>query len=120
MITEEIIMAKTKVKQKLSYTISVDLVEYAETHDSDEAEALLDIAEQKDADAIACYKAAKAFFARLVLEEILDKEDYDDMVGAPPAKADDQTTGDAIVDAVDGSIDNDELLAKAETLTDDD
>ena len=53
-------MSEVKDKPKLAYTISVDLLEYAATHDSDEAEALLDIAEQSDSDAVDRYKAARA------------------------------------------------------------
>ena len=110
-------MSEVKDKPKLAYTISVDLLEYAATHDSDEAEALLDIAEQSDSDAVDRYKAARALFDRLVSEEILDADDSDDMVGSPPAKADAETTTDAIVDAVDTAVDTDELLARAESLT---
>jgi hypothetical protein len=92
-------------------------LDYAQTHDSDEAEALLDIAEDKDAEAVAKYNAAKAFFDKLVSEEVLDEEDRGDMVGAVPEKANDESTTDAVVAAVDNAIDVDEMLAKAETLT---
>lgn len=105
-------------KQKLVYTLSTDLLDYAETHDSDEAEALLDIAEDKEADAVAKYTAAKAFFDKLVEEEIVDDEDRSDMVGSLPEKASDEASTDEVVQAVDNAIDVDEMLAKAETLTD--
>lgn len=67
------------------YEVPADLVDYAKSHDSDEAEALLDVVENGEKDAQTLYNAAKAFFDRLVEDEVLDEEDRADYVGAASA-----------------------------------
>lgn len=74
------------ISAKLSYIVSTDLIDYAQSHDSDQAEALLDAVENNE-DALELYKRAKAFFDLLVEQDILDPEDLEDMVGSPPDKA---------------------------------
>lgn len=64
------------------YEVNADLLDYAKNNDSDEAEALLDLVENGEYGAQTLYNAAKAFFDRLVEDEVLDEEDRLDYVGA--------------------------------------
>ncbi len=92
-----------EVRSKLVYVVSTDLIDYAQSHDSDQAEALLDSVENKE-DAITLYKRAKAFFDLLVEQDILDEEDVDDMVGSPPDKKEEIVVDDVCA-AIEQAID---------------
>lgn len=91
------------ISAKLSYTVSTDLIDYAQSHDSDQAEALLDAVENNE-DALELYKRAKAFFDLLVEQDILDPEDLEDMVGSPPDKKE-EVVMDEVCAAIEQAID---------------
>lgn len=91
------------ISAKLSYTVSTDLIDYAQSHDSDQAEALLDAVENNE-DALELYKRAKAFFDLLVEQDILDPEDLEDMVGSPPDKKE-EVAMDEVCAAIEQAID---------------
>ena len=91
------------ISAKLSYTVSTDLIDYAQSHDSDQAEALLDAVENNE-DALELYKRAKAFFDLLVGQDILDPEDLEDMVGSLPDKKE-EVAMDEVCAAIEQAID---------------
>lgn len=91
------------ISAKLSYTVSTDLIDYAQSHDSDQAEALLDAVENNE-DALELYKRAKAFFDLLVEQDILDPEDLEDMVGSLPDKKE-EVVMDEVCAAIEQAID---------------
>lgn len=101
------------VSAKLMYVVSSDLIDYAQSHDSDQAEALLDAVESNE-DALELYKRAKAFFDLLVEQDILDPDDLDDMVGSPPDKKD-EIAMDDVCAAIEQAID---VVATAERVVD--
>lgn len=101
------------ISAKLSYTVSTDLIDYAQSHDSDQAEALLDAVENKE-DALELYKRAKAFFDLLVGQDILDPEDLEDMVGSLPDKKE-EVAMDEVCAAIEQAID---VVATAERVVD--
>lgn len=101
------------VSAKLMYVVSSDLIDYAQSHDSDQAEALLDAVENNE-DALELYKRAKAFFDLLVEQDILDPDDLDDMVGSPPDKKD-EIAMDDVCAAIEQAID---VVATAERVVD--
>ena len=98
---------------KLSYVVSADLIDYAQSHDSDQAEALLDAVENNE-DALELYKRAKAFFGLLVEQDILDPDDLDDMVGSPPDKKE-EIAMDDVCAAIEQAID---VVSTAERVID--
>ena len=102
-----------QIAVKLSYVVSADLIDYAQSHDSDQAEALLDAVENNE-DALELYKRAKAFFNLLVEQDILDPEDLEDMVGSPPDKKE-EVAMDNICAAIEQAID---VVATAERVVD--
>lgn len=99
------------VSAKLMYVVSSDLIDYAQSHDSDQAEALLDAVENNE-DALELYKRAKAFFNLLVEQDILDPDDLEDMVGSPPDKKE-EVAMDNICAAIEQAID---VVATAERV----
>ncbi len=101
------------VSAKLMYVVSSDLIDYAQSHDSDQAEALLDAVENNE-DALELYKRAKAFFDLLVEQDILDPDDLDDMVGSPPDKKD-EIAMDDVCAAIEQAID---VVSTAERVID--
>lgn len=101
------------ISAKLSYTVSTDLIDYAQSHDSDQAEALLDAVENKE-DALELYKRAKAFFDLLVEQDILDLEDLEDMVGSLPDKKE-EVAMDEVCAAIEQAID---VVSTAERVAD--
>lgn len=101
------------VSAKLMYVVSSDLIDYAQSHDSDQAEALLDAVESNE-DALELYKRAKAFFDLLVEQDILDPDDLDDMVGSPPDKKD-EIAMDDVCAAIEQAID---VVSTAERVAD--
>ena len=101
------------VSAKLMYVVSSDLIDYAQSHDSDQAEALLDAVENNE-DALELYKRAKAFFDLLVEQDILDPDDLDDMVGSPPDKKD-EIAMDDVCAAIEQAID---VVSTAERVAD--
>ena len=101
------------VSAKLMYVVSSDLIDYAQSHDSDQAEALLDAVENNE-DALELYKRAKAFFDLLVEQDILDPDDLDDMVGSPPDKKD-EIAMDDVCAAIEQAID---VVSTAERIID--
>lgn len=102
-----------QIAVKLSYVVSADLIDYAQSHDSDQAEGLLDAVENNE-DALELYKRAKAFFDLLVEQDILDPEDLEDMVGSPPDKKE-EVAMDNICAAIEQAID---VVATAERVVD--
>jgi len=101
------------ISAKLSYTVSTDLIDYAQSHDSDQAEALLDVVENNE-DALELYKRAKAFFDLLVEQDILDPEDLEDMVGSLPDKKE-EVVMDEVCAAIEQAID---VVSTAERVAD--
>ena len=101
------------VSAKLMYVVSSDLIDYAQSHDSDQAEALLDAVENNE-DALELYKRAKAFFDLLVEQDILDAEDLEDMVGSLPDKKEENAMDDVCV-AIEQAID---VVSTAERVID--
>lgn len=101
------------VSAKLMYVVSSDLIDYAQSHDSDQAEALLDAVENNE-DALELYKRAKAFFDLLVEQDILDPDDLDDMVGSPPDKKE-EIAMDDVCAAIEQAID---VVSTAERVAD--
>ena len=101
------------ISAKLSYTVSTDLIDYAQSHDSDQAEALLDAVENNE-DALELYKRAKAFFDLLVEQDILDPEDLEDMVGSLPDKKE-EVVMDEVCAAIEQAID---VVSTAERVAD--
>lgn len=101
------------VSAKLMYVVSSDLIDYAQSHDSDQAEGLLDAVENNE-DALELYKRAKAFFDLLVEQDILDPEDLEDMVGSPPDKKE-EVAMDDVCAAIEQAID---VVATAERVVD--
>lgn len=101
------------VSAKLTYVVSSDLIDYAQSHDSDQAEALLDAVENNE-DALELYKRAKAFFDLLVEQDILDPDDLDDMVGSPPDKKE-EIAMDDVCAAIEQAID---VVSTAERVID--
>ena len=101
------------ISAKLSYTVSTDLIDYAQSHDSDQAEALLDAVENNE-DALELYKRAKAFFDLLVGQDILDPEDLEDMVGSLPDKKE-EVAMDEVCAAIEQAID---VVSTAERVAD--
>lgn len=102
-----------QIAVKLSYVVSADLIDYAQSHDSDQAEGLLDAVENNE-DALELYKRAKAFFDLLVEQDILDPEDLEDMVGSPPDKKE-EVAMDDVCAAIEQAID---VVATAERVVD--
>ena len=102
-----------QIAVKLSYVVSADLIDYAQSHDSDQAEALLDVVENNE-DALELYKRAKAFFDLLVEQDILDPEDLEDMVGSLPDKKE-EVVIDEVCAAIEQAID---VVATAERVVD--
>lgn len=102
-----------QIAVKLSYVVSADLIDYAQSHDSDQAEGLLDAVENNE-DALELYKRAKAFFDLLAEQDILDPDDLDDMVGSPPDKKD-EIAMDDVCAAIEQAID---VVATAERVVD--
>ena len=101
------------VSAKLTYVVSSDLIDYAQSHDSDQAEGLLDAVENNE-DALELYKRAKAFFDLLVEQDILDPEDLEDMVGSPPDKKE-EVVMDEVCAAIEQAID---VVSTAERVAD--
>ena len=101
------------ISAKLSYTVSTDLIDYAQSHDSDQAEALLDAVENNE-DALELYKRAKAFFDLLVEQDILGPEDLEDMVGSLPDKKE-EVVMDEVCAAIEQAID---VVSTAERVAD--
>ena len=101
------------ISAKLSYTVSTDLIDYAQSHDSDQAEALLDAVENNE-DALELYKRAKAFFDLLVEQDILDPEDLEDMVGSLSDKKE-EVVMDEVCAAIEQAID---VVSTAERVAD--
>lgn len=102
-----------EVRSKLVYVVSADLIDYAQSHDSDQAEALLDVVENNE-DALELYKRAKAFFDLLVEQDILDPEDLEDMVGSLPDKKE-EVVMDEVCAAIEQAID---VVSTAERVAD--
>lgn len=102
-----------QIAVKLSYVVSADLIDYAQSHDSDQAEGLLDAVENNE-DALELYKRAKAFFDLLVEQDILDPEDLEDMVGSPPDKKE-EVVMDEVCAAIEQAID---VVSTAERVAD--
>lgn len=102
-----------EVRSKLVYVVSADLIDYAQSHDSDQAEALLDVVENNE-DALELYKRAKAFFDLLVEQDILDPEDLEDMVGSLPDKKE-EVVIDEVCAAIEQAID---VVSTAERVAD--
>lgn len=102
-----------QIAVKLSYVVSADLIDYAQSHDSDQAEGLLDAVENNE-DALELYKRAKAFFDLLVEQDILDPDDLEDMVGSPPDKKE-EVAMDDVCAAIEQAID---VVATAERVVD--
>lgn len=102
-----------QIAVKLSYVVSADLIDYAQSHDSDQAEGLLDAVENNE-DALELYKRAKAFFDLLVEQDILDPEDLEDMVGSPPDKKE-EVVMDEVCAAIEQAID---VVSTAERVID--
>lgn len=102
-----------QIAVKLSYVVSADLIDYAQSHDSDQAEGLLDAMENNE-DALELYKRAKAFFDLLVEQDILDPDDLEDMVGSPPDKKE-EVAMDDVCAAIEQAID---VVSTAERVVD--
>ena len=102
-----------QIAVKLNYVVSADLIDYAQSHDSDQAEGLLDAVENNE-DALELYKRAKAFFDLLVEQDILDPDDLEDMVGSPPDKKE-EVVMDEVCAAIEQAID---VVSTAERVAD--